>query len=266
MTYNQQDTLFLDPIMSHLVINKSIRRTKHGYLATEEMDDDARARLACGKRFRMLHWLENIEYSPGDSVDHIDFNVLNNTCANLRIIPLFVNGLRKKTSNGFYRGVYHSGHKYMSKYGRVTIGVFDTVHTAAAAYNRVLHHVMTHRGHLQWYSEFANPVIANCDSPEIATDILHRAINPPTRRREGGVYHDFWEISRPVNVQQGCAPGVFIVTPLDTVSTCVRCGKGTTVIRSNGWLDGPERFFKCDTCIEMIICDYRVQVGTEDVK
>jgi len=244
-----KDTLLIDPPDAIHMQDKVVRETTYGYLATEEKIDNTSARLCRGKRFKMLHWLPFSKFTHGDSVDHVDFNVKNNRRSNLRIIPMYVNSMRKKNSVGFLRGVYKTkSGTFYSRYSRTHIGSYNTVHEASLAYNIVMFHVFKHRGILQWYNELANPQLPGLTISSIPSHVFESVTKPHTRPRTS-LYENFWKASTPVELIVGC-DNTFIVVrgSIRTTTTCVRCSKTTEISRFVGMHEGPVEFFKCMVC------------------
>ncbi len=96
-----------------------------------------------GQRQKVYMHRYLMDAQPGDIVDHIDGNKLNNTRANLRIVSNAQNqwNRRPQANATGYKGV--TWHKRKQKYHariqvngqRYSLGYFDTARAAAEAYN-----------------------------------------------------------------------------------------------------------------------------------
>jgi len=117
----------------------------------------ARSSIKAGNRFRtvLMHRLI-LGAEPGEQVDHIDGDGLNNRRSNLRIATPMQNA-RNKAGRGLsaFAGVRRAGDKWKSTISpaglEIHLGLFDTEAEAAGVYNAAARRV---------YGEFArlNPV------------------------------------------------------------------------------------------------------------
>lgn len=247
----------LDPRFNHLTANKKLRESAHGYIMTEEDDNDTQNGSKCvdGKRFRMVHWLDQTHFTPGYSVDHIDFDPKNNRSCNLRYIPMLVNCMRKKShqSNNKLRGVYEtSSGTYVARYSKTYIGTYKSIECAAAAYNKVLAHVYSHHNCMQWYDEIKNEVDPLLD-PSVSQHTLKQSVEQrrsPTVRNAGRpMYANIWEDSVPVELDY-LGDGLHAVHKIDYQPKCVRCSAEMCKKRSRDWDQAHIQFFKCERCVQ----------------
>lgn len=127
---------YLDDEDYHRAKDFHWHKTKNGYVAGTVLEDGVR------KRVYLHRWLMNAQ--PGQLVDHIDGNPLNNRRRNLRLVTRSqnqANRRRNANSRSRYKGV--TWHKHKKKWlariqvegRRITIGYFDTPLLAAHMYD-----------------------------------------------------------------------------------------------------------------------------------
>jgi hypothetical protein len=100
------------------------------------------------RRFFQMHRVI-MDAQPGQLVDHIDGNRLNNSRDNLRIVTRSQNNWNRKPNRGHrYKGVYPHARGWHARIRvnnrRLHLGYFDEACAAARVYDAAAHHFFGH--------------------------------------------------------------------------------------------------------------------------